>query len=195
MVQVLSIRTKLIIAMLAFVASVALMGVTADAANAAVTDIQTVHNFSPYFVYVWNHEHNGPNALIFPRSSRSYNQWVPWATNKDEFNAGHYIEFGFDPVSIGDGQPPCGISGVTCPQYAIWQEYTPKQPYPGDLIRYVRPGCDTSCAPPDYMFQYTTSAPPMPGIAQVGGERDLFIWSTEDPRGFAIMHAYLGYPR
>src|SRR5215204_7112495 len=105
MVQALSIRTKLIMAMLALVASVILMGVTANAANAAgVTEIRWVENHTPYYVYVWNHE-SGARTLISPNSAVSYNQWVPWATNADEFNRGKYIEIGWQ----GKGQfsDPC----------------------------------------------------------------------------------------
>jgi hypothetical protein len=52
MVETLSMRTKLLMAVLSLIASVALMGVTADAANASgVTEIRDVQNFTPYFVY------------------------------------------------------------------------------------------------------------------------------------------------
>jgi hypothetical protein len=46
MVQALSIRTKLIVAMLALVASVALMGMTADDAHAGVTEIRNIYNYT-----------------------------------------------------------------------------------------------------------------------------------------------------
>src|SRR3712207_712415 len=129
MVQTLSIRTKLIMAMLALVASVALMGMTADDANAAgVAEIRWVENHTPYYVDVRNHE-SGATKLIAPNSAVSYNQWVPWATNADEFNRGKYIELGF---SWHNSSSPCGIYGAGCPHLAIWQEGHNRQPYPGD---------------------------------------------------------------
>jgi hypothetical protein len=179
MVQTLSIRTKLIMAMLALVASVALMGVAADDANAdGVTEIRDVQNFTPYFVYAWNHE-NGTYRLIFPNSAYQYNQWVPWATNANEFNGGKYIELGFVRSRFGATPDPCFISFAACPQYAIWQESTNRQPNPGDFIRYTR------------SLQYTPSAPPMVGDSKAGLRRNLIISYSLDPNGVAVMHASL----
>jgi hypothetical protein len=63
MVQALSIRTKLIIAMLALMASVALMGVTARDAHAAVTEMRTIYNNTSQTYYVKNHENNQQESL------------------------------------------------------------------------------------------------------------------------------------
>ena len=189
MVQTLSIRTKVIMAMLALVASVALMGVTADAANAAgVTEIRDVQNFTPYYVYFWNHE-NDTYTLIFPNSRWSVNQWVPWATNADEFKAGKYIELGFVPAPFGTTPPACYFPPLPCPHYAIWQEGHNRQPYPGDFIRYTHPDVFRPNASPG--FQYTRDAPPMVGASQTGGRRNLIIWHSLDFHGVANMHAKL----
>lgn len=184
MVQALSIRTKLIMAMLALVASVVLMGMTAEDANAAgVTEIRWVENHTPYPVYVRNHE-SGALKLISPYSAVSYNQWVPWATNEDEFNRGKYIQIGWQ----GDGQydgvgNPC-ILGL-CPTFAIWQEGHNRQPYPGDKIRYTRAkGLKVS---------YTLYAPPMAGASDTGGRRNLIIRYTPHPTdpSYPVMQAGL----
>jgi hypothetical protein len=182
MVQALSIRTKLIMGMLALVASVALMGMTADDANAAgVTEIRWVENHTPYTVYVRNHE-SGATKLISPYSAVSYNQWVPWATNADEFNRGKYIEIGWK----GTGQYPCYFpyEYVVCPQLAIWQEGHNRQLNPGDFIRYA---CE---------MKYNPSAPPMAGASHTGGRRNLIIRHTDVPRSYccneyALMQASL----
>jgi len=181
MVQTLSIRTKLIMAMLALVASVALMGVTADAANAAgVTEIRWVENQTPFYVYVWNHE-SGASTVISPNSAVSYNQWVPWATNADEFNRGKYIELGWLYSGTSGGFPfPC-LQGARCPELAIWQE--------GDKIRYTRSSWYEG---PGVGFQYRPSAP-MAGASNTGGRRILKIRHTIAPTNprHAIMQAGL----
>ena len=189
MVQALSIRTKLILAMLALVASVALMGMTADDANAAgVTEIRWVENHTPCSVRIWNHE-SGATKLIAPYSAVSYNQWVPWATNADEFNRGKYIELGF--YQEGRSSQPClpsiGVP-IYAPRLAMWQEGHNRQPYPGDKIRYTRPTGSK--------FYYNPSAPPMTGASDTGGRRNLSITSTFVPRTYCCpeywdMHAEL----
>jgi hypothetical protein len=184
MVQALSIRTKLILAMLALVASVVLMGVTANAANAAgVTEIRLVKNNTPYYVYIQNHESRA-YKLIPPYGVVSYNQWVPWATNTDEFNRGKYIEVGF---STEDACPDFVPLPNFCPGLAIWQEGYNRQPYPGDKIRYTR-GIP-------YSFSYNRYAPPMAGDSNTGGRRNLIITYTPDPRDslHAVMQARLCY--
>jgi hypothetical protein len=117
MVQALSIRTKLIMAILALVASVALMGATADDAHAAVTEIRTIHNYTGKTVYAWNHE-SGRLVIIKPDQTAFFNQWVPWCTSMTDFYNGHYMEVGY----IDD-------YGVKVHRYSIWQR--------GDWIRYT----------------------------------------------------------
>src|SRR5215204_880314 len=134
MVQTLSIRTKLIRAMLALVASVALMGMTADDAKAAgVTEIRWVENHTPYPAYLWNHETKAVYQ-IFPHTAVSVNQRIPWARNPDEFKEGHYIEIGW--LGIFRPGDPCTLG--KCAQLAIWQESHNTPPNPGDLVRYTR---------------------------------------------------------
>jgi len=59
MVETLSMRTKLLMAVLSLIASVALMGVTADAANASgVTEIRDVQNLPLTLSTAWDHENN-----------------------------------------------------------------------------------------------------------------------------------------
>ena len=172
MVQALSIRTKLIMAMLALVASVALMGMTADDANAAgVTEIRWVENHTPYGVYFWNHE-TGVRKSIAPYTAVSVNSRVPWATNKYEFGEGKYIELGFTfPTDLR--------------RIAIWQEAHNRPPWPGDKIRYYRSlGTNTG------LF-YNSSAPPMPGASNTGGRRNLIIRYTQKSTGYPVMHAGL----
>ena len=74
-------------AMLALVASVALIGVTADTANAQVTEITSVYNYTNKEIYIWNHE-SGKRIEIAPAgvyqnkpkpTRGSFNEWVPWA--------------------------------------------------------------------------------------------------------------------
>jgi hypothetical protein len=189
MVQALSIRTKLIMAMLALVASVALMGMTADDANAAgVTEIRWVENHTPCYVYVWNHETTTDRfraTMIPPYSAVSYNQWVPWARDAVEFNRGKYIELGF----YGREQSLsklCTLPYHPSPRLAIWQEGHNRPLYPGDKIRYTRATGTT--------FYYNPSAPPMAGASDTGGRRDLIIRYTIEPTtGSATMQAGLSY--
>jgi hypothetical protein len=185
MVQALSIRTKLIMAMLALVASVVLMGMTADDANAAgVTEIRWVENHTPCYVYVENHE-SGAYKLIAPYSAVSYNQWVPWARNASEFDRGKYIELGFYG-QVQSLSKLCEFPAVYRPGLAIWQEGHNRQPYPGDKIRYTRP------TPRTTEFYYNPSAPPMAGASDTGGRRNLIIRYTIKPTtGSAIMQAGL----
>jgi hypothetical protein len=168
MVQTLSMRTKLLmVAVLSLTVSVALMAVTADTANAQVTEIRKVINQTDEFVYIWNRE-SGARTLIFPRSYApnnqvQYNQWVPWATNATEFNRGKYIEFGYRE----SGLVQCG--GVQyCVRFAIWQEANNTQPFPGNYIRFTVPTFG-------YGLRYIPSAPPMPGESTAGGRRNLYI--------------------
>ena len=164
MVQTLSIRTKLIVAMLALVATVALMGVTAHDAHAQVTEIRKVFNNTRYDVYLWNREAtSGKRLYVHAGQTESFNEWVPWATDSTDFNRGHYIEIGFTA-----GLYTCGGLGE-CPQRAIWQEARNNQPYPGDFIRYDSAGYF------GHALHYTDQAPPMAGDSATGGRRDLII--------------------
>jgi hypothetical protein len=123
MVQTLSIRTKLIMAMLALVASVALMGVTAADANAAgVTEIRWVENHTRFPVYVENHEPiPDTQMLVAPYTARSVNQRIPWVFNASDFDSGHYIELGY-------------LFPFELPRHAIWQENRAGS----DKVRYSR---------------------------------------------------------
>jgi len=166
MVQTLSIRTKLIMAMLALVATVTLMGVTADAANAAgVTEIRWVENHTPFPVYVENHEPN-PNTkmVVAPNTARSVNQRIPWVFRETDFGRGHYIELGYlYPYSY-----------VNLPRLAIWQENRDSQPYPGDKVRYTKAERTFS----SWYLNYDPKAWPIPGNSNTGGRRILIIRQT-----------------
>jgi hypothetical protein len=166
MVQTLSIRTKLIMAMLALVATVTLMGVTADAANAAgVTEIRWVENHTPFPVYVENHEPN-PNTkmLVAPNTARSVNQRIPWVFDKTDFERGHYIELGYlYPYSYVDLE-----------RLAIWQENRGSIPYPGDKVRYT----EAEGTFGSWRLNYDPEAGPIPGNSNTGGRRILIIKFT-----------------
>ena len=88
MVQTLSMRTKLLMALLTLTVSVALMAVTADTANAQVTTITSVYNYTNKEIYIWNHE-SGKRIEIAPAGDRptrvGFNEWVPWAWTADHF--------------------------------------------------------------------------------------------------------------
>ena len=146
MVQALSIKTKLIMAMLALVGSVALMGATADDAHAGVTELRTVYNYTGKTVYIWNHE-SGSLKLIYPGSNVFLNQWVPWCAGSTDFYRGKYIEVGYIE------------SGVKVHKYSIWQQNRNGQ----DRIRYTK------------LRGYDPYAQPMPGASGVDGRRDLVL--------------------
>jgi hypothetical protein len=148
MVQALSIRTKLIVAMLALVASVALMGATADDAHAAVTEMRTIYNTTSQKYYVKNLE-SGKIVYIYPNSSATFNQWIPWCTSSSDYSWKHYIE-------VGVIAP---YTGARVYKYSIWQQNR----YGLDRIRYTSLG------------RYDPSAPPIDGASTVGGWRDLYI--------------------
>jgi hypothetical protein len=151
MVQALPIRTKLIMAMLALLGSVALMGVTADDAHAGVTEIRTVHNKTDKTVYLWNHE-NGWVMTIRPYGTASWNQWVPWCTWAGEFDKGKYMEVGYLE------------NGMRVHKYSIWQEN--RREFDGvwrDRIRYTK------------YRAYNRDAQAMPGYSAVDGRRDLYL--------------------
>jgi hypothetical protein len=192
MAQTRSIKTKLIMAVLALVASVALMAVTADDANAAgVTEIRSVENDSPYYVYLRNYEAKDSSGRplytqIRPHGSVSYNKPVPWARDHVEFNQGHYIELGFRQGYI-NAPDACFFLSNICPEVAIWQEGHNRPVNPGDFIRssryrHYRTG----------KFLYSNWAPPVPGASHTGGSRNLIISAGEHPTtGFAVMQLYL----
>jgi hypothetical protein len=163
MVQTLSIRTKLIMAMLALVASVALMGVTADTANAQVTTITGVYNYTNQEIYIWNHE-SGKRIEIAPAGKVPtrvfFNEWVPWAWKADHFDEGHFIEVGNVETFY-----ECGGIGY-CPRFSFWQE---KRKSDGDHIRY------TGQNPPDGPLKYRAYADPMPGDSDTGDTNHLCI--------------------
>jgi hypothetical protein len=166
MVQTLSIRTKLIMAMLALVASVALMGVTANDANAAVTVITKVCNETNKEIYIWNHE-SGKRIQIAPagdrpprRTCQDFNEWVPWAWTADRFDEGHYIEVGNVETFYECG----GI--VYCARFSFWQEHRKSD---GDKVRY------TGQNPPDGPRNYRSYADPIPGSNITGSRRSLYI--------------------
>jgi len=164
MVQTLSIRTKLIMAMLALVASVALMGMTADDANAAgVTEIRWVENHTPYYVYVENHE-PVPNTkmLVAPYTARSVNQRIPWVFKDTDFNSGHYIELGY-------------LFPFEVDRLAIWQENRDTGSHPGDKVRYSRADQNPNGS---WYLSYRPDAPPIPGNSNTGGRRILIIRQT-----------------
>jgi hypothetical protein len=150
MVQALSIRTKLIMAILALVASIALMGATADDAHAGVTELRTVYNYTGKTVYVWNHE-SGSIKLINPSGNVFFNQWVPWSAGSTDFYRGKYIEVGYIQ------------NGVKVHKYSIWQQNRNSQ----DRIRYTQ------------LRGYDANAQPMPGVSTVNGRRDLVLWNLD----------------
>jgi hypothetical protein len=150
MVQALSIRTKLIVAMLALVASVALMGMTADDAHAGVTEIRNIYNYTGKWVYVWNHE-SGYRVSIAPNGDVLANQWVPWCSSGSEYNRGKYIEVGYWE---GSG---------TVKKYSIWQQNRNGQ----DRIRYTK------------KITYDPYAVAMPGASTVDGRRDLVLYNLD----------------
>jgi hypothetical protein len=152
MVQALSIRTKLIMAMLAMVASVALMGMTADDAHAGVTEIRNIYNYTGKTVYVWNHE-SGRRITIADRRNEVFNQWVPWCVDSTEYDKNKYIEVGYIE------------NGNLVHKYSIWQQDKGGQ----DRIRYFD------------QRSYSTYAQPMPGASQVGGRRNLYLWNLDVP--------------
>jgi hypothetical protein len=164
MVQALSIRTKLIMAMLALMRSVALMGVTADDAHAGVTELRTVYNKTGKTVYLWNHE-NGWITTILPEGSAtpfssvgkaSFNQWVPWCTWGGEFDKGKYIEVGYFE------------NGMRVHKYSIWQENRRESDgFWRDRIRYTK------------YRSYVSDAQAMPGYSAVDGRRDLYLWNLD----------------
>jgi hypothetical protein len=167
MVQTLSIRTKLIMAMLALVASVALMGVTADTANAQVTEIISVCNYTNQDIYIWNHE-SGKRIVIAPapakgppplQTCKGFNEWVPWAWNADRFDEGHFIEVGYVETFIF-----CGAIRY-CPRFSFWQERRKD----GDHIRW------TGQLPPEGPLKYRAYADPMPGDSDTGDPDFLYI--------------------
>jgi hypothetical protein len=147
MVQALSIRTKLIIAIFALVASVGLMGVTADDAHAAVTEMRTIHNDTGKTFYVWNHE-SGKVVYIPSHGSAAFNQWIPWCTSSTDYNRNHFIEVGF----IAD-------NGARVYQFSIWQQNRNWQ----DRIRYTSLGA------------YDPYARSLDSASGTGGRRDLHI--------------------
>ena len=147
MVQALAIRTKLIIAMLALVGSVALMGVTAEDAHAAVTEMRTIYNETDQTYYVWNHE-SGKVVYIPSGGSAVFNQWIPWCTSSTDYNRNHFIEVGV-----------IANNGARVYQYSIWQQNRNWQ----DRIRYTSLGA------------YDPYARPMEGASTVGGWRNLYI--------------------
>jgi hypothetical protein len=151
MVQALSIRTKLIMVMLALVASVALMGVTADDAHAAVTEMRTIYNTTDQTYYVKNLE-SGKIVYIYPGRSASFNQWIPWCTSSSDYSWKHYIEIGV--IS----------NGARVYKYSIWQQN--RRESDGvwrDRIRYTT------------LRGYDPNAQPIDGASTVGGWRDLYI--------------------
>jgi hypothetical protein len=152
MVQALSIRTKLIMAMLAVVASVALMGMTADDAHAGVTEIRNIYNNTSKTVYVWNHE-SGYRATIPSNGGVLASQWVPWCINSTDYNKGHYIEIGYLE------------NGMYVHKYSIWQQNRDWQ----DKIRYTSNRA------------YTSFAEAMPGASNVDGRRDLLLYNLDAP--------------
>ena|SRR5215203_1079744 len=184
MVQTLSIRTKLIMAMLALVATVALMGVTADAANAAgVTEIRWVENHTPFPVYVENHKENPNwNMVVPPYTARSVNQRIPWVFNKGDFDSGHYIELGY-------------LYPTPLPRLAIWQENRDNEPWPGDKVRYTEAVPKVSAG---WYFNYDPKAQPISGNWNTGGRRNLIItfkYWTKTPNGLLpLMDARLCQP-
>jgi hypothetical protein len=127
--------------MLALVASVALMGMTADDAHAGVTEIRNIYNYTGKWVYVWNHE-SGYRVSIAPNGNVLANQWVPWCWSGDMYNRGKYIEVGY------------WEGGTTVHKYSIWQQtYDPyAAPMPGastvdgrrDLLLYNLDAAATS---------------------------------------------------
>jgi hypothetical protein len=183
MVQALSIRTKLIMAMLALVASVALMGMTADDANAAgVTEIRWVENHTPHPVYVWNHE-SGAYKVISPNSAASYNQWVPWAFGREFFYRSH-IELGYLWPN----------TSKVVPRIAIWQENRNTDPYPGDKVRYTNAQGTIN----SWHLNYNSQALPISGNSSTGGRRNLIItytgWQVTPFGQVPAMHARLCQP-
>jgi len=154
MVQVLSIKSKLILAILALVASVALMGMTADDAHAGVTEIRNVYNNTGKTVYLWNHE-NGYRVTIAPGQQVLINNWVPWCTGYTDFNRGHFIEVGY--VN----------GGSHVYKYSIWQQNRNGL----DRIRY------TAITP----MNYSPTAQAMPGASSVDGRRDLVLFDLDQP--------------
>ena len=147
MVQALSIQTKLIMVMLALVGSVALMGVTAEDADAAVTEMRTIHNETGRTYYVLNRE-SGKKVSIDPGRSASFNQWIPWCTSSTDYRWNHFIEVGYK-----------ADNGAWVYQYSIWQQNRNGQ----DRIRYTT------------LRGYDPSAQPIDGASTVGGWRDLYI--------------------
>jgi hypothetical protein len=150
MVQLLSMRTKLIMAMLALVGSVALMGVTADEAHAGVTEMRSIYNYTGKTVYAWNHE-SGKLVIINPGGNSFFNQWIPWCTGSTDFYRGKYIEIGYIE------------NGVKVHKYSIWQQNKGGQ----DRIRYTK------------LRGYDPSAQAMPGASTVDGRRDLVLWNLD----------------
>jgi hypothetical protein len=173
MVQTLSIRTKLIVAMLALVASVALMGMTADDANAQVTEIRWVENHTRFPVYVKNHETKA-RMLVPPYSARSVNQRIPWVIDNTppvtDFDRGHYIELGYSyPYAENK-----------LPRFAIWQE--------GDRVRYTK-AKGTGLG--EFYLNYDPKASPISGNSSTGGRRILIITFT----GWEITSSGVAVPR
>jgi hypothetical protein len=150
MVQALSIRTKLIMAMLALMGSVALMGVTADDAHAGVTEIRSVYNNTDKTVYLWNRE-SGLRITISPNYKGFFNQWVPWCSDSWEFDHNHHIEVGY------------WENGKPVHKYTIWQQYKWGQ----DRIRYTA------------LRAYDPNATAMPGMSRVNGRRDLVLFDLD----------------
>jgi hypothetical protein len=167
MVQTLSMRMKLLLAMLALVASVALMGMTANAANAQVTEITNVYNYTNKEIYIWNHE-SGKRIEIAPAgvyqgkpkpTVSDFNEWVPWASDSDRFDEGHFIE-------VGNVETLYECGGIRyCPRFSFWQERRKD----GDYIRY------TGKKPPDGPLKYRAYADPMPGDSDTGDTNHLCI--------------------
>ena len=150
MVQVLSIKSKLIMAMLALVASVVLMGMTADDAHAGVTEIRSIYNYTGKTVYVWNHE-TGHYVTIGNTGNSLLNQWVPWTASYTDYNRGKYIEVGYIE------------NGALVHKYSIWQQNRNWQ----DRIRYTK------------LRSYDPYAQAMPGASSVDGRRDLVLWNLD----------------
>jgi hypothetical protein len=166
MVQALSIRTKLIMVMLALVGSVALMGVTAEDAHAAVTEMRTIHNETGQTYYVWNHE-SGKVVYIPSHGRAVFNQWIPWCTSSTDYNWNHFIEVGV-----------IASNGARVYKYSIWQQNRNGQ----DRIRYTTLG------------RYDPYAPPVDGASTVGGWRDLYIGALAQHHSDGSPDTYLNVP-